>query len=130
RRDAHAKADIEQAARHGIFRFFLIVDHLLDRAAAAPAPLARPGDAGIAGSRLLGLPGLGALAKFWVRRAVAIIHAIDRVAGRGLVGEKRACASPKLGFFGGVFKVHFSVSARAGRKPIYAEDFMPAGWHR
>jgi hypothetical protein len=41
--------------------------------------------------------------------------------------EKRARASPKLGFLERVFKVHFSSSAHHGRKPIYAGEFMPAG---
>src|SRR6185437_4118523 len=60
RRDAHAKADLEESARHGVMRFLLLIDHLLDRRAAASAPVLGPGDAGEAGLVFPRLPRLGA----------------------------------------------------------------------
>src|ERR1700688_2698330 len=61
RRDAHAEADLVEAARHDVMRFLLMVDDLRDRRAAAPAPFLGPGDAGEAGGFFLRLPRLGAL---------------------------------------------------------------------
>src|SRR5690554_8108211 len=50
-RNAHAKADGEDAARHEVVRFFLAVDDVLNGGAATAAPLLRPDDAGITGDR-------------------------------------------------------------------------------
>ena len=56
RRDAHAETDLEQAARHRVVVFLLVVDHLQDRRRLAPAELLRPGDGGEACIGLLRLP--------------------------------------------------------------------------
>src|SRR5262249_58662079 len=58
-RNAHSEPDLEHAARDHVVPLFLVVDHLLDRRAAAAAPLLGPGDPGETGVRLLGLPRLG-----------------------------------------------------------------------
>ena len=116
RRDAHAEADVEQAARHGVLRFLLVVDHLLDGGAAAPAPVLRPGDAGIAGVGLLGLPVLGPLAELGILVAGAIDHAGAGLAPLGILVQEGADAGAELGFLGGVFEVH-AVLLTTGRWP-------------
>src|SRR6185437_9089188 len=86
RRDAHAEADLEEPARHGVMRFLLVVDHLLDRRAALPAPVVGPGNAGEAGLVFLRLPLLGACEG--VGRALARALALGGV-GPGLIGSAR-----------------------------------------
>src|SRR5262249_29370237 len=128
RGDAHAEPDLEDAARHGIMRFLLVVDHLLDRACAAPAPFLGPGDASVAGVRLRRLPLLGLLAKLGAFTAGAIEHRRTQAARRGMGLEEGAHPSPERGLVRRVVKIHGSRPCsrtersrfRAGRSDVPA----------
>jgi len=104
-RDAHAEADVEEAQRHEIVRFLLLVDHLQDRRSPAPAILLGPGDAGIACLGLFILPGLGLAQQLGIVAAGAKALLVVALAG-GVGVEPGAYFLAKGGFFGRIVEIH------------------------
>src|SRR5262249_7485916 len=104
-RDAHAEPDLEDAARYDVILLFLVVDHLLDRRAAAAAPLLGPSDAGKPRVRLLGLPGLRGtdrLRYVVLGDVAAAMKALGVGLALGVLVEERARLGAERGFFRGV----------------------------
>src|SRR5262249_15080360 len=95
----------------------LVIDHLLDRGAAAPAPLPGPGDAGVAGVGLPGLPLLGAPAELGALVAGAVEGSGAGLATAGVLLQKGADAGAELGLLGGVVEIHVGLLTM-GRWPF------------
>src|SRR5262249_41371679 len=89
-----------------VLGLLLVIDHLLDRGAAAPTPLLEPGDAGIAGVGLLGLPLLGALAELEPLVAGAVDELGAGTAPVGILLKVDAGSVATLGILGGVVEIH------------------------
>src|SRR5262249_56794235 len=126
RRKAYTRADVEEPAGAGVFPLLLFIDDLLDGSAAATAPLLGPGDAGIAGVGLLGLPLLGALAELGVLIAGAVDEAGARTAARGMLLEEGVGGGTKGGLLGGVVEIHGASSQwGVGRFELGDQAILP-----
>src|SRR5215471_15010203 len=122
-RNAYSEPDLEHAARHHVVALFLVVDHLLDRRAAAAAPLLGPSDASETAVRLLGLPHLGGayrLRDVVLGDVAAAMEALGLALALGVLVEEHARLGAECGLLGGVFEIHgrsfrARCAARAGR---------------
>ena len=118
-RNAHAEPDLEHAARHDVILLFLVVDHLLDRRAAATATLLGPGDAGKPRVRLLGLPGFGGphrLRDVVLGDIAAAMKALRVALALGIFVKKCPRFGAKRGFLGSVFEIHAQIPYGALRR--------------
>ena len=106
RRLREVDADAEDAGQDIVFRFFLVVDDVLDRRAAAAAPFDRPVDADEAGVVFAALEVLGAFHRAGGVLAAAIALDRARLAAFGIGIEKGAGFGAECGFFRGVFEIH------------------------
>ncbi len=99
-------ADAEKAGQDIVFRFFLVVDDVLDRGAAAAAPLDRPVDADEPGGVFATLKVLGAFHRAGGILATPIALHFARLAAFGVGIEERLRFGAEGCFFGGVFEIH------------------------
>ena len=100
--DAHAKANGIEALRHVPAAFFLAIDDAVHGRQALAAEHLGPGDAGVAGGVLLGLP------RFRSRDEFRQLHAFGRriaIFG-GILVQPGAHNGAKFGFLRGVVKIH------------------------
>ena len=122
--DAHAEADFEHAARHGVGFLLLVVDDLEQLRRFAAAPFLRPGEAGEPGGVFFALPFLGALD--FLRADAAAARAVHAGGFKGGVGgQEGADFGAERGLGGRIVKIHDRISLSCVAGDEFVDHAVP-----